>query len=402
MKIAICALTQRLDRLGGYFFRLKTLIRGLANLGNEVIVIQSDWAHQHSSLFFNSVKNLPVSSSIIESSFLDMRYYRFGFPAFWIIPIGKYLPKSIDVLDSHDPIVRIPVNRSFRAIFSHNHFNPYIYKHLSRCGYRSMPMLFEIPLLDKMLKSYQKKVDGYITQTGFQRRWMIDKYEIPASAVTAIPPGYDSEHIHENCILAKKSTHGTFVISYTGRLHTWKGVFELLEAFAQLSSNYPTWNLQYIGVGPALPDLKKLVNRERLQERVKFLGQMEHSRTLELVAKSDIFVFPSYIETFGMSLLEAMALGVPSIATRLEGIREYMIEDGKTGILIPLKDPTALYHALIRLISDIKFRTYLGFNGRRHTQNLTNDRMIRSTLSFYKYGLQTPTKMVEGFSTHAT
>ena len=384
MRLAIGIFTSRLDRLGGYFHRLKTLINGLAVLGNEVVLIQTNWAYQNSQIFFHSVSTLPVKSLVVDFPLMDLRYSRIGFPAFWNLPLVRYIPDDIDLLDLHDPIIRIPARRSYRVVFSHNHFSPYIKAHFRNCGFRSASFLFEIPLLSKMLKGFQNRVDGYITETGNQRQWIIDKYNVPETAVAAVPPGFDLDLIQAFHRTANNSIAEPFIILFSGRVHSWKGVYELLEAFTLIAAKYPNWNLHFVGDGPAVSDLQKKARQKGLQDRVVFWGSVDHPQAVELAAKSDIFVLPSYIESFPLSLLEAMALGVPVIATDVGGIREHLVHPMVTGLLIPPKNHQALSHALVRLISDPEYRTSLGKNGRTKTQGFTNKKMVQSTASFYE------------------
>jgi glycosyltransferase involved in cell wall biosynthesis len=271
------------------------------------------------------------------------------------------------------------------VVFSHIYLNPYIWEHLRKCGLRSIALFPEIPFLERTIREEGRRVDGYVVEIERQRDWLVGRREIPEDSVAAIPPGFDAVLVQSARRSATKNTRPTIVFS--GRLHKWKGVYELLEVFSLLAHDYPQWDLHFVGDGPARVGLHERVRDKGLQERVVFWGRRPHDQAVRIVAGAEVFVLPSYIEVFPISLLEAMALGVPAIATDVGGVKDYMIEDGVTGLLIPPKDPKALRRALARLASSPELRRSLGENGQELVKNLTFDKMVGSTTEFYAHVL---------------
>ena len=96
-----------------------------------------------------------------------------------------------------------------------------------------------------------------------------------------------------------------------------------------------------------------------------------------------MFVLPSYIESFPLSLLEAMALGVPVVATDVGGIRDHLIEPGASGLLVPPKNSEVLHSAIVELVSNSRLRTNLGVNAREKVKDLTFKGMAGTTAAFY-------------------
>jgi len=95
-------------------------------------------------------------------------------------------------------------------------------------------------------------------------------------------------------------------------------------------------------------------------------------------------VMPSYYETFGISVIEAMAFGLPVVATNVGGLPE-VVEDGVTGILVPPGDSEALAEGLIRLLSDADLRRRMGRAGQdRVRSEFTVDRIVDQTLAVYE------------------
>jgi len=143
------------------------------------------------------------------------------------------------------------------------------------------------------------------------------------------------------------------------RLDSAKGVFELLEAFVQMrKENLDPW-LLYIGGGPERESLERRVDELGMAGSVFFSGAVSHSDVPAWLATADIFALPSHKEGVPVSLLEAMAAGLPAVATDVGGIGE-VLEDGRTGYLVPRADPVALHGKIRELVCDASTRERMG------------------------------------------
>jgi glycosyltransferase involved in cell wall biosynthesis len=137
-----------------------------------------------------------------------------------------------------------------------------------------------------------------------------------------------------------------FIVSL-GRLGKEKGHDVLIEAFARIAPLYPDVDLLIIGEGPQREPLEHLVDALGFTGRVHLPGKSKNP--FPVMAQAKAFVLPSRFEGFPNALAEAMALGLPSIATRFAGAGD-MIEDGKNGILVPLEDPEAMAQSMASLL----------------------------------------------------
>jgi glycosyltransferase involved in cell wall biosynthesis len=149
------------------------------------------------------------------------------------------------------------------------------------------------------------------------------------------------------------------------------GRFAYPKDFATLLKSLTLLDVDYratvVGDGPNLPEVAAAVQAGGLSNRVELLGA--RGNVSELLARSDVFVLSSRSEGFPVSILEAMAAGLPVVATDVGGVAEAVV-DGKTGILVPAADPEALAAALGKLVADAELRHRLGAAGRERALRL--------------------------------
>ncbi len=154
---------------------------------------------------------------------------------------------------------------------------------------------------------------------------------------------------------------------YTGRLAAAKGLPVLLESLALLKQSQPNVELLIVGDGGDRPSLETQVQRLGLTAQVKFLGYQSQAQVRDWMQITDVFVLPSFAEGVPVSLMEAMAAGVPVVTTRIAGISE-LVEEGQSGFLVPPGHIEALTQALDKLLGDAPLRQALGETGRRKVE----------------------------------
>ena len=142
---------------------------------------------------------------------------------------------------------------------------------------------------------------------------------------------------------------GVFTFVFVGRVVRDKGINELVQAFARLNAQEPATRLILVGrfeddLDPVLPQTRQMIEQN---EAIEAVGSQADVRPW--LAASDALVFPSYREGFPNVVLEAGAMGLPSIVTDINGSREIIVE-GKNGVIVPPRDADALYAAMLRFI----------------------------------------------------
>lgn len=178
----------------------------------------------------------------------------------------------------------------------------------------------------------------------------LKKYEfIPENKILVLPNCIDYKKFHnisEREIIQNKKE---IVIGIVGRLEIEKGIKYLLLAMKIILTKFPNARLEIIGDGSQSKELKELSKKLGISNSVIFFGKF--TDVIPFYNKMDVFVLPSILEGFGIVLLEAMAAGVPVIATHVDGIKEVVI-DGECGILVPPKNPEAIASSFTRLIEN--------------------------------------------------
>ena len=150
---------------------------------------------------------------------------------------------------------------------------------------------------------------------------------------------------------------------FVGRLAAVKGVRVLLDALAEVRRTRPGATLTLVGDGPERAGIEAHAAALELSEAVRFTGYLTQDEVAAELAAADLFVLPSFAEGVPVVLMEAMATGLPVIATRIAGIPE-LVEEGVSGLLVPPGDAVALAAAIGELLADPDRRAAMGRAGR--------------------------------------
>jgi glycosyltransferase involved in cell wall biosynthesis len=184
-----------------------------------------------------------------------------------------------------------------------------------------------------------------------------DRVEVIPNGVDVSKFSGDTAKMEENVILIT-----------TSRLVKKNGVADIIDALKLLPERV---KLKIIGSGPLDRSLKTKTRGLGLEGRVKFLGHMEHGEMVGHLRASHIFVRPSLSEGMGNSFIEAMAAGLPVIATPVGGIPDFLVDPDKsperhpTGLFVPPRSPKDIAKAVERLMKNDRLRETLVVNGKR-------------------------------------
>ena len=205
---------------------------------------------------------------------------------------------------------------------------------------------------------------------------------IAAHQVQTVHSGIDLQRCDAVVPTAPLFPAGSRVIGTVGHLAGHKGQRYLLAALPHLVRTYPKIGCALVGTGDLHASLAAQAADLGVSDHVKFTGFRRDA--LSLIQQFEVFVFPSVQEGLGTSVLDAMALYKPVVATRAGGIPE-VVEDGVTGLLVAPQNPAALARAIQSLLEQPERGKMFGAAGRqRVAQHFTAERMAARTLQVYR------------------
>lgn len=207
-------------------------------------------------------------------------------------------------------------------------------------------------------KRYMKKIlaeaQAVTTPSAYMKEFLAALGDYPV--VHAIPHGIEPEFIQESAENREALNPSLCRILTVSRLLDWKRVDVIIEALKDLEGS---WHYTLIGQGPQKRKIKAMIKRYALEDRVTLVDGVEYSQMKSVYSRHDLFVLPSYPETFGRVYFEAMAAGLPVICADKLSINGFFTP-GKEGFAVDPQDPEALSARLKELISDSKKREAMG------------------------------------------
>jgi len=337
--------------------------RSLVEKGHKVTVFTTDRGRKR----VNSPKNRPV---IVDN--IQVYYFRniSNYLARKKIITPYYLPliarkevKEFDIIHVHEPRTLVaPIIHHYAVKYS----IPYVLQaHGSLTTFfqkRWLKRTFDVVWGYQILKDASKLVAVTKTEAEQYKSMGVneDKIEI-------IPNGIDLFEFDN--LPQKGEFKGKYglgddqrILLYLGRINKIKGLDLLARGFADLSSTLK--DIKLVMVGPDdgyLSSLQKLVTTLEISDKVLFTGPLYGREKLEAYVDAEVYVLPSFYETFPVAVLEAFACGIPVIVTDRCGIADVI--NGQAGLVVPY-DKDQLKHALLKMLEDTKMRQGFGEKGR--------------------------------------
>lgn len=228
---------------------------------------------------------------------------------------------------------------------------------------------------------YDTLPDAIITTGETIKRQMVEVNRFDPSRIVSIPTGVDLERFDPSRAKPVLKEEG-FCIGAIGVLRNWKGHAYLIDAAPRILKEIPEATFYIVGDGPQYGNLLRRIKDLGLEDKVLMLGYREDIP--EILASLDVVVHPSYEnEGIPQVVLQAMAMERPVVAADSGAIGEVVL-DGKTGLLVPPKDPIRLAEKVVGLYRQAELRTALGKEGRRFVRKgHSSHRMLDRLESLY-------------------
>jgi sugar transferase (PEP-CTERM/EpsH1 system associated) len=217
-----------------------------------------------------------------------------------------------------------------------------------------------------LIRHLVRWVDDYVCVSGDAAALSVSE-GIPATKLRTILNGIDMDRFSYS-----GPCPGGPIVSVS-RLNPEKDVASLVHAAAIAARHDPALRVEVAGDGPCRADVQRTIDELGLGRIVTLLGAIRE--VPELLSRASLFVLPSRTEGISLTLLEAMARGLPAVATRVGGSPEVVLE-GESGLLVPAQDPQSLAAALLEIRRDPARGEQMGLAGRRHVERTFNIRRM--------------------------
>ncbi len=173
-----------------------------------------------------------------------------------------------------------------------------------------------------------------------------------------------------------------FLITFIGRLSFEKGLFNLIKAGEKVIKNFPNVKFILIGDGQEKQNLIKEIEKRKMLDYFLFLGWQKKEKVYQILSASRIFVLPSFYETFSYTVLEAMALGIPIVATNVGGVKE-LIEHNFNGLLVEKDNPVQIVLEIKKLLQSNELAEKFIKNGLEKSKNFSEEKMLEEMEKVY-------------------
>ncbi|MGB2693642.1 MAG: glycosyltransferase [Dehalococcoidia bacterium] len=219
--------------------------------------------------------------------------------------------------------------------------------------------------LHNLITRYALARADHVTATGLRLASATLRYAPARTPVSVVPFGVD---VSRFCPAERNGVRpNEIVVGSLGRLSLEKGLDVLLRAAANVIGRGVPLHVLLVGDGPWRDRLERQAAQLRIAEHVEFWGEVSHDQVPTALAEMDIFAMPSRAEGFGVSALEAAAMALPVVGSRVHGIPD-VVQHGTTGLLVPPGDAKALEEAIEWLAGDAGLRRSMGQAGRAFVQ----------------------------------
>lgn len=326
--------------VGGMQNCVKEISERLAKKGQQVEVFTSDIGCKKGKL--RPINNLKINY---------LKSWEFAHTA--IIPslFFKLLKISKDsIIHVHIAHAMIPETVFFVSKIRKIPYVAHIHADVESTGKMGFLLPFYKKIFLRKILNYASKI---VVPTKDYIAIISKKYAISKHKIIVIPAGVDLNNFKNISV----KLHNPLRFLFVSRLSKGKNLRLLIDSFKMILKRYPNSVLKIVGDGEEKGYVERIIKKENLMNSVKLCGLLVGVELLDVYRESDIFIFTSEYESFGLVLLEAIASGLPVIAPNIESVRT-IIKNNKTGILVqPI--PEAYELAAGKIIDNEDFRLSL-------------------------------------------
>ncbi len=303
--------------------------------------------------------------------------------------------RSMDIIYAQDP-VSVGVPSAFAALFLRKKFilkvvGDYAWEQaVQRDGFVGTIESFQyaqLPFVPQVLRTLERFVAGRAAKVVVPSKYLasvVASWGVPRKNITVIYNGIEAfgDTGNKAVLRGLLKFHGKLIVSI-GRLVPWKGFAALIALLPEIKKKFPGTKLLIIGGGPDLAMLEAAAQNAGVADDVIFTGAIDRDILIRYLRASDVFVLNTAYEGFSHLVLEAMAVGVPVVTTKVGGNAE-AIEHEKTGYLVKLGDGPALVRSVSSLLGDATLRARIALSAKNRAKQFSNERMVEKVATFLK------------------
>lgn len=305
-----------------------------------------------------SENNIVIASK--ETGALLYEFERLGIKNYPLIDVENKMPHNI--IANINRLVKIIKLERIDIIHSHHRMTTLIAKFASKITGVKVIHTQHLCIEDKFkLTNIALRNIQIITVSDSAKRILIERANLDDDKIITIYNTIETENKNNEIDSKLLELHkmGYFIVAQVSRAVDYKGVYDFIEIAKESIKESDIIRFIFIGDGPELPNMKKIIDENNLKEYVFLLGNK--SNVIEHLKYIDLFILCSYIEGLPLSPIEAFSQGVPVIATDIGGTNEEII-NGKNGFLVAMKNIDGFKEKILKISSDESLYKKLSFN----------------------------------------
>jgi len=365
---------------GGVSEHIVALANGLRQRGHQVQILaacsgfnNNQQRDSHTHAVAHTITKIPVGGAVARVGLSPLSYLR----------IKKILQhEAFDVIHLQEPLTPSIT----WLVLMQAHIQPNAITVGTFHAYHEKPNWF-YKQGRPLFKKFFARLDSLIAVSNAARRFA---HQMFPGHYHIIPNGIDLNRFgREIGEAGLAETNQKSTILFVGRLDKRKGFAHLFEAFLQIKPRYPHLCLQVVGPfnAKACANYQKMAQARNITD-VEFIGYASPEQLPKFYHRADIFCAPSIgFESFGMVLLEAMAAGLPIVASDIAGYRA-LVTHGKEGLLVPPGQPRVLAQALAEMLETAPQRWRMARHGQAKAGQYSWDCIVDKTLKVYQDTIQ--------------
>ena len=359
MKICFISLMNPSLSQGGANMYAVEIINNLAKIGHEIHLLVPKSNEPR--------KSLSSKISVLEVPSINIPFFS---AITFMISIRIILPtilkrKHFDVIHCNDISGALIPKLSIPVVTTIHHTTKSLSKFLPRDTLLHVKefrgQLGIIPILEKLAVT---AADYIITVSKITKLTLVNLYGINSSKIQVVYNGVSLDFFSSNKIPGQiqRFTANRYVFLYIGRPEKRKGIDVLLEMFRKAIEDNPKLLLIIIGSG-SWTRQEKYIRKYKIQRNIQILGRLPRRHLIAWYKACDAVICPSYLEGFGLSVLEGMAAGKPVIAPKWSGVRDLVIS-AKGGFIVNPHKPKTILNAILHLSRNKKEGNLMGMRNR--------------------------------------